>query len=86
MCMRASKSCWKILILNNMEWQSIDNPPEKGTAVVAAYMEAGRLRYREVARFEAGRWMLNNEDELTFFTPTHWLPLSQYRPSWNCPD
>lgn len=82
MCMRASKSFWKILILNNMEWQSIDNPPEKGTAVVAAYMESGRVRYREVAHYDGRAWMTNEEDALTLFTPTHWLPLSQYQPSW----
>jgi len=62
-----------------MKWQPIENAPNDNSPIVVACIEDGRLRYREVARFEAGRWMLNDKDELTFFSPSHWLPLSQYR-------
>jgi hypothetical protein len=61
-----------------MNWQSIDTAPKDGTPIVVALLVDERLRYREVTYYDAGSWMTNPEDQLSFFTPTHWLPLSKF--------
>jgi hypothetical protein len=64
-----------------MNWQSIDTAPKDGTPIIVARIESERLLNREVARYDGFCWMVSQEDDLNLFTPTHWLPLSQYRPA-----